>query len=89
MVEADRTEAVRQSLFLVLGESTEAAGPDGSRKDVLDRASERLTREFARAAADVVWRRTKLGLRLSSDQVAVLDGFMTEADNRALSPAAE
>ena len=51
VVEADRTEAVRQSLFLVLGESTEAAGPDGSRKDVLDRASERLTREFARDPA--------------------------------------
>lgn len=51
VVEADRSEAVRQSLFLVLGESTEAAGPDGSRKDVLDRASERLTREFARDPA--------------------------------------
>ncbi len=48
-----------------------------------------MRHEFARRAEDVVWRRTKLGLRLSSDQVAVLDGFMTEADNRALSPAAE
>jgi glycerol-3-phosphate dehydrogenase len=48
-----------------------------------------MRHEFARRAEDVVWRRTKLGLRLSSDQVAALDGFMTEADNRALSPAAE
>ncbi len=52
VVEADRTEAVRQSLFLVLGESTEAAGPEGSRKEVLGRAAERLTREFARDPAN-------------------------------------
>lgn len=51
VVEADRSEAVRQSVFLVLGEATEAAGPDGSRKDVLNRASERLIREFSRDPA--------------------------------------
>ncbi len=37
-----------------------------------------MAHEFARAAADVVWRRTKLGLRLSGDQIAALDGFMAE-----------
>jgi glycerol-3-phosphate dehydrogenase len=48
-----------------------------------------MRHEFAHRAADVVWRRTKLGLRLTAEQIAVLDGFMTDADNRALSPAAE
>jgi glycerol-3-phosphate dehydrogenase len=34
------------------------------------------TAEWARTAADVVWRRSKLGLRLSADQVAVIDDAM-------------
>jgi glycerol-3-phosphate dehydrogenase len=35
-----------------------------------------MTREFARAAEDVVWRRTKLGLRMTADQIAALDAWM-------------
>ena len=35
-----------------------------------------MTHEFAREAVDVVWRRTKLGLRLSADEVAAIDAFM-------------
>lgn len=38
-----------------------------------------MTHEFARTAEDVVWRRTKLGLRLSTDQIATLEGFMQAA----------
>ena len=49
-----------------------------------------MTHEFARAAADVVWRRTKLGLRMTADQIAALDVFMiAAAKDGALSPAAE
>ncbi len=33
-------------------------------------------KEYARTAEDVVWRRTKLGLRLTGDQIAALDRFM-------------
>lgn len=33
-------------------------------------------REYARTAADVVWRRSKLGLRLSPDQIGALDRWM-------------
>ena len=40
-----------------------------------------MTREYARTAADVLWRRSKLGLRLSPAQVARLEAFM--ADHRA------
>ncbi|WP_411840203.1 glycerol-3-phosphate dehydrogenase [Paracoccus sp. ME4] len=35
-----------------------------------------MDHEYARRAEDIVWRRTKLGLRLSADQVQVLDEWM-------------
>lgn len=38
-----------------------------------------MTHEFARRADDVVWRRSKLGLRLSKDEIAALDAFMAGA----------
>ncbi|MGV8951407.1 MAG: glycerol-3-phosphate dehydrogenase [Cypionkella sp.] len=37
-----------------------------------------MTHEFATRAEDIVWRRTKLGLRLSADQIAVLDSAMAQ-----------
>ncbi|MGV8989145.1 MAG: glycerol-3-phosphate dehydrogenase [Cypionkella sp.] len=49
-----------------------------------------MTHEFAMEAADIVWRRTKLGLRLSASQIAELEAFMsTTRTQRAVSPAAE
>ncbi len=38
-----------------------------------------MTREYARRADDVVWRRSKLGLRLSQDEIAALSAFMEKA----------
>jgi glycerol-3-phosphate dehydrogenase len=38
-----------------------------------------MTREFARTAADVVWRRSKLGLRMTAEEVVALDAWMAEA----------
>ena len=35
-----------------------------------------MAHEFARAAADVVWRRSKLGLRMSAAEIAALDAYM-------------
>jgi len=35
-----------------------------------------MAREYAVTAEDVVWRRSKLGLRLSADQIAAIDSFM-------------
>lgn len=35
-----------------------------------------MTREYARTAEDVVWRRNKLGLRLSDEEIARLDHWM-------------
>ncbi|RKF14110.1 glycerol-3-phosphate dehydrogenase [Roseovarius spongiae] len=39
-----------------------------------------MTREYARTAEDMVWRRTRLGLRLSADQIAAIDTWI-EAQN--------
>ena len=46
-----------------------------------------MTHEYARHAADVVWRRTKLGLRLTTHQIAEIDDYM--ATRWAASSAAE
>ncbi len=35
-----------------------------------------MSKEYARTAEDVVWRRNKLGLRLTKDQIAALDDWM-------------
>ncbi len=45
-----------------------------------------MEREYARTAEDVVWRRNKLGLRLSADEIAALDSWM--AGRRGVEPAA-
>jgi glycerol-3-phosphate dehydrogenase len=37
-----------------------------------------MREEWARTAQDVIWRRSKLGLRLTPDEVAGLEAFMTE-----------
>ncbi|MEZ5777340.1 MAG: glycerol-3-phosphate dehydrogenase [Paracoccaceae bacterium] len=36
-----------------------------------------MEKEYARNADDVVWRRTKLGLRMSAEEIAALDHWMT------------
>lgn len=46
-----------------------------------------MEKEYARTAEDVVWRRTKLGLRMSEEEIAALDDWMAEA--RRLAEAAE
>jgi glycerol-3-phosphate dehydrogenase len=38
-----------------------------------------MTKEWAQTADDVLWRRSKLGLRLTAAQAAILDRFMTAA----------
>lgn len=86
LIRAYGTEA-----FVVLGK---AGTPDALGQDfgaTLTEAEVRwlMTKEYAVTAADVVWRRSKLGLRMSADQIATLDRFMAEAASRAISPAAE
>jgi glycerol-3-phosphate dehydrogenase len=40
-----------------------------------------MDKEYAHKADDVVWRRNKLGLRLSAGQIARLDEWMVERRN--------
>jgi len=42
-----------------------------------------MDKEYARRAADVVWRRSKLGLRMTSDEIARLDAWMVSRDTAA------
>ena len=37
-----------------------------------------IDKEFAKTAEDIVWRRSKLGLRLTADQIATLDEWMRD-----------
>lgn len=46
--EEERSDAVRQSLYLLLAESVEVAGADGSSREVLDQATRRVMSQFAR-----------------------------------------
>ncbi len=49
-----------------------------------------ITHEFAREPADILWRRTKFGLRMSDAQIEQLSAYMAATVTlRAISPAAE
>jgi glycerol-3-phosphate dehydrogenase len=39
-----------------------------------------MEHEFARSAADIVWRRSKLGLRMTEVQIAALDAWIGDLD---------
>ena len=73
LIKAYGTEA-----WEVLGAAASAAdlGPDFGA--TLHEAEVRwlMTREYARTAEDVVWRRSKLGLRLAAEEIAKLDSWM-------------
>lgn len=62
----------------ILGKATSAAdlGPDFGATLTGAEVTWLMRREFARTAEDVLWRRSKLGLRLDQGQVAELDAFM-------------
>lgn len=38
-----------------------------------------MAQEYAQNAEDVVWRRSKLGLRMTDENIAALDAFMAAA----------
>ena len=64
---------------LILGQAKETAdlGPDFGSGLTGAEVRWLMDREFARTAQDVLWRRTKLGLRLDAEQAARLDAWMT------------
>jgi glycerol-3-phosphate dehydrogenase len=46
-----------------------------------------MTREFAQTAQDVVWRRSKLGLRLTDAEIGIIGTFMAADRNRSAAEA--
>ena len=86
LVRAYGTEAAT-----VLGDAATAAGLGESFGATLTaREIEWLMdREYAAEAADVVWRRSKLGLRLTTDQIARIDAWMAEVRQARRDAAAE
>jgi glycerol-3-phosphate dehydrogenase len=69
----------------ILGTATSAADLGQDFGATLTAAEVRwlMQHEFAKRAEDVVWRRTKLGLRLTAEQIAGLDHFMTHTEASA------
>ncbi|RNF34840.1 glycerol-3-phosphate dehydrogenase [Paracoccus methylarcula] len=67
--------------WAILGEASEMAALGRDFGATLTEAEVRwlMDREFARHAEDVVWRRSKLGLRMDAPQVAALEEWMMEA----------
>jgi glycerol-3-phosphate dehydrogenase len=47
-----------------------------------------MQEEWARTPDDILWRRSKLGLRFTAQQVAVLDRWMAEAREHVELPVA-
>ena len=45
-----------------------------------------VAQEWATTAEDVVWRRSKLGLRLSTEEIAAIESWMVEQRNGAAAP---
>jgi glycerol-3-phosphate dehydrogenase len=86
MIRAYGTEA-----FAILGQAgtAEALGQDFGATLTETEVRWLMAKEYAVTAADVVWRRSKLGLRLTADQIEKLDRFMSGTASRAISPAAE
>ncbi len=77
--------------FIMLGE---ANGPDDMGKAFGAGLTERevrhlMTREWAMTAEDVVWRRSKLGLRMTREEIKVLDRWMFGARGGAELSAAQ
>lgn len=77
LVRAYGTEAAQ-----VLGDATcaEDLGPDFGGTLTGREVAWMMRHEYARSAEDVVWRRTRLGLRMTTEQIAVLDAWMTSGD---------
>ena len=73
LVKAYGTEA-----FDVLGDANEVAdlGQDFGATLTEREVMWLVDHEFARSAEDIVWRRSKLGLRLSADEIAALDDWL-------------
>jgi len=74
----------------ILGDATTVADLGQDFGATLSEAEVRwlITHEYAQTATDIVWRRTKLGLRLTPEQISHLDTWMDQ-HRHAMTKAAE
>ena len=74
----------------LLGNATQAADLGQDFGATLTEAEVRwlIAHEYAREAADIIWRRTKLGLRLNAAQIAQLSAFMAAITTETGQPPA-
>ena len=86
LIRAYGTEA---AVMLGDAQAAEDLGPDFGATLTGREVRWMMQHEYARSAEDVVWRRTRLGLRLSAEQIAALDAWMDLAarDDSATTPA--
>ncbi|WP_278376081.1 glycerol-3-phosphate dehydrogenase C-terminal domain-containing protein, partial [Sulfitobacter pontiacus] len=78
---ADRlVKAYGREAFDVLGDAQTAAdlGRDFGATLTEREAKWLIDKEFARTADDIIWRRSKLGLRLDADELNTLEAWMVE-----------
>ncbi len=70
---------------LILGDAKQASDLGLAFGATLTEAEVRwlMDKEFARSAEDIVWRRSKLGLRLSAGEIKVLDDWMAAEGGKA------
>ncbi len=75
----------------VLGGATSAADLGRAFGATLTEAEVKwlVDKEYARAADDIIWRRTKLGLRMTKTEVAALRDYIAAGTGGAVAPAAE
>ena len=48
LAEEERSQAVRESLYVMLSESADVAGDDADRRDILEQSTRRIVERFAR-----------------------------------------
>jgi glycerol-3-phosphate dehydrogenase len=86
LIRAYGTEAAQ-----VLGNARTAADLGRSFGGTLTEAEVKwlVNKEYARAADDIIWRRSKLGLRMTKPEVEALRAFMAAGIGGAIAPAAE
>jgi glycerol-3-phosphate dehydrogenase len=76
---------------LVLGDATVAADLGQQFGAGLTEREVRwlMDNEYVQRAEDVVWRRSKLGLRMTAAEIKALDGWIAKASDHPVSKAAE
>ena len=86
LIRAYGTEA---AVMLGDAQAAEDLGPDFGATLTGREVRWMMQHEYARSAEDVVWRRTRLGLRMSAEQIAALEAWMGSAarDDSAVTPA--